>query len=78
MHARHILVATEDEGKALIAEIESDLSDKLAKRGMTARVLGREKRPYSIWLKMQRKNIGFEQLADIMAFRVVVDDIAGC
>ena len=39
----------------------------------TAEVIGREKTPYSIWRKMQRKNISFEQLSDIMAFRVLVD-----
>src|SRR5690606_34890733 len=33
---------------------------------------------YSIWKKMQHKNISFEQLSDIMAFRVIVDDIQGC
>jgi GTP pyrophosphokinase len=35
-------------------------------------VTGREKSPYSIWEKMQRRNVTFEQLSDIMAFRVVV------
>ena len=39
---------------------------------------GREKSPYSIWRKMQRKNVAFEQLSDVMAFRVLVDDIADC
>ena len=34
---------------------------------------GREKTAYSIWRKMQRKNVAFEQLSDIMAFRVMVD-----
>ena len=46
--------------------------------GSTAQVSGREKTPYSIWRKMQRKNVGFEQLADIMAFRVVVGTIEDC
>ena len=43
-----------------------------------ATVNGREKAPYSIWIKMQRKNIAFEQLSDIMAFRVIVDSIEQC
>jgi len=50
----------------------------LAEAGIDAEVVGREKRPYSIWRKMQRKNVTFEQLSDIVAFRVVVADIAGC
>src|SRR5205085_2855039 len=41
-------------------------------------ISGREKSPYSIWRKMQRKNVSFEQLADVMAFRVLVDGIGEC
>ena len=43
-----------------------------------AEIIGREKKPYSIWKKMEMKNVSFEQLADIIAFRIVVDDISGC
>jgi GTP pyrophosphokinase len=43
-----------------------------------AQVSGREKTPYSIWRKMQQKNVSFEQLADIMAFRIIVADVAEC
>jgi len=41
-------------------------------------VSGREKSPYSIWEKMQRRNVAFEQLSDIMAFRLVVDSREDC
>jgi GTP pyrophosphokinase len=41
-------------------------------------VEGREKKPYSIWRKMQKKDIGFEQLSDIMAFRIIVDTVEQC
>jgi GTP pyrophosphokinase len=41
-------------------------------------VTGREKSPYSIWLKMHEKKVEFEQLSDIMAFRVIVPDKAAC
>ena len=41
-------------------------------------VSGREKSPYSIWRKMQQKNIEFGRLSDIMAFRMVVDNEADC
>ncbi len=67
-----------EKNKALIVEIETDLRDKLTKRGMTARVLGREKRPYSIFRKMERKAVSFEQLSDLVGFRVVVDSIEDC
>ena len=45
---------------------------------MSVEVSGREKKPYSIWLKMQRQNVEFAQLSDIMAFRVVVKDLSDC
>jgi len=56
----------------------NELKEVLAKAGVTAQVSGREKTPYSIWVKMQNKNITFEQLSDIMAFRIAVDSIDQC
>src|SRR5215831_6944025 len=52
--------------------------EELAFAGLDAQVSGREKTPYSIWRKMQTKNVSFEQLADIMAFRIIVADVAQC
>ncbi|TVQ34177.1 MAG: bifunctional (p)ppGpp synthetase/guanosine-3',5'-bis(diphosphate) 3'-pyrophosphohydrolase [Geminicoccaceae bacterium] len=62
----------------LIERIIQGLKKVLAGQGVTATVYGREKSPISIWHKMERKNVDFEQLADIMAFRVMVDDVATC
>jgi RelA/SpoT family (p)ppGpp synthetase len=62
----------------LIAEIEQQLTRKLAESGTTATVTGRRKRPYSIWRKMERKSVGFEQLSDIFGFRVIVTTIREC
>jgi GTP diphosphokinase / guanosine-3',5'-bis(diphosphate) 3'-diphosphatase len=59
-------------------EIEQQLTKKLADRGIAAEVSGRRKRVYSIWRKMERKAVGFEQLSDILGFRVVVGNIAEC
>src|SRR3984885_2735662 len=61
-----------------ITEIEQQLTKKLADRGIGAEVSGRRKRAYSIWRKMERKAVGFEQLSDIFGFRVVVGDVAEC
>ncbi len=58
----------------IIAQLEQDMKDN----GIKATISGREKTPYSIWRKMQQKNASFEQLSDIMAFRICVDDIATC
>ena len=66
------LNALADRHSHLIAEIEQQLTRKLAESGTTAIVTGRRKRPYSIWRKMERKSVGFEQLSDIFGFRVVV------
>ncbi|WP_374304800.1 bifunctional (p)ppGpp synthetase/guanosine-3',5'-bis(diphosphate) 3'-pyrophosphohydrolase [Ferrovibrio sp.] len=66
------------EGGSLVDRIADRLKRTLAENGIDAWVSGREKRPFSIWEKMQRKNIAFEQLSDIMAFRIVVRDLAAC
>ena len=64
--------------RGLIQSIESDLKARLASTGIDAEVMGREKRPYAIFQKMQRKSISFEQLSDIYGFRVIVSDIPTC
>jgi len=63
---------------AWISEIEQQLTKKLADRGIAAEVSGRRKRVYSIWRKMERKAVGFEQLSDILGFRVVVGTLPEC
>src|SRR5258708_12521530 len=45
---------------------------------MGGRVYGRRKQPFSIWTKMERKSVGFEQLSDIYGFRVVMPDVEAC
>ena len=65
-------------GGDLVARITGQLSGTIAAGDIEAQVTGREKRPYSIWRKMERKNISFEQLSDVMAFRVTVDREADC
>jgi len=67
-----------EQGGDLISRILEELRKILTDAGVDAAVSGREKTPYSIWQKMQRKNVGFEQLSDIMAFRVAVDGVEDC
>ena len=62
----------------LVPKIIEQLQKDMEKNGIKAVVSGREKTPYSIWRKMQQKNASFEQLSDIMAFRIIVDDVATC
>ena len=72
------LDALADRNRNLIGEIETQLSVNLANYGLVAEVSGRRKRPFSIWTKMERKSVGFEQLSDIFGFRVVLADIESC
>ncbi len=67
------------QGADLIEEIRADMMRVLAADGVPqAEVSGREKSPVSIWLKMKEKKVEFEQLSDIMAFRVLVPDKTAC
>jgi RelA/SpoT family (p)ppGpp synthetase len=61
-----------------IASIQADLKNRLSGRGIEAAIRGRQKRPYSIFSKMQRKSVGFEQLSDIFGFRVLVEGEEDC
>ncbi|SLN77079.1 RelA/SpoT family protein [Oceanibacterium hippocampi] len=67
-----------EEGADVVSRISQQLTETLARYGVKAIVNGREKRPFSIWRKMERKNVSFEQLSDIIAFRVIVANIAEC
>jgi len=72
------LDALTERNRNLISEIESQLDKNFRKNGLTARVYGRRKKPFSIWNKMERKSVGFEQLSDIFGFRVVMSDLESC
>ena len=63
---------------ANVHRITGALESLLRGKGLAARVTGREKRPYSIWRKMAARQMSFEQLSDVMAFRVIVDDETDC
>src|SRR6266851_4350418 len=65
----------EAKNAGLVAEIEQQLTGKLSDRGIAAEVSGRRKRAYSIWRKMERKTVRFEQLSDIFGFRVIAKTV---
>jgi guanosine-3',5'-bis(diphosphate) 3'-pyrophosphohydrolase len=67
-------------GGDVIRKAEEDIRAALADSGIPGviKVYGREKSPCSIWRKMERKHISFEQLADIIAYRILVTDEAAC
>jgi GTP pyrophosphokinase len=66
------------QGHDLSERVIGELRQRLTEEGISATVSGRMKSPYSVWRKMQRKNVTFEQLSDIMAFRVVVGSLGDC
>jgi len=67
-----------EQGGGLIDRILTQLNEIMGENGVEAEVAGREKSPFSIWRKMQMKNVAFEQLSDIMAFRVTVASVEDC
>lgn len=61
-----------------VSSVSGSLSEKLNEAGIDCRVFGREKRPYSIWRKLDKKGVSFDEIADIYAFRILVDDPFDC
>ena len=67
------------QGADVIEEVRTELARVCRDNGIDrVEVSGREKSPVSIWEKMQRRNVQFEQLSDIMAFRIVVPTREAC
>ena len=66
------------ESGSILTEIESALRQALEEHGIHAEVKGREKKPYSIYRKMQRKHLSLDQLADIFGFRVLLNTADEC
>ena len=67
-----------EQGGDLVSRIGLGLQLYLADNGLEAEVIGRQKHPFSIWKKMAERHISFEQLSDVMAFRIIVDDVGDC
>ena len=64
--------------QGVLVEIEQTLSALFAKHGLTAQVKSRQKKPWSVFRKMEAKALSFEQLSDIFGFRVLVDTVEDC
>ncbi|UQA56042.1 RelA/SpoT family protein [Polyangium aurulentum] len=72
-----VLVSKKERDK-YIAEVSKILAAKLAEQGFAADVTGRAKHFYSIWRKMQAQQCDFDQVYDVIAFRVLVETVADC
>ena len=58
--------------------ISFQFSDILNQHQLNAQIIGREKTPFSIWRKLQKKRISLEEISDIIGFRIIVDEVEDC
>ncbi len=65
-------------GDSAVENIIYELSQLITDSGIDCKVEGRKKSASSIWRKMKNKHVGFEQLSDIIAFRIVLENIEDC
>ncbi len=72
------LAELRQKNEGLVEDIRSALDAMLTESEIAGEISGREKKPFSIWSKMQNRQIGLEQLSDIYAFRVIVDSVDDC
>ncbi|HUZ47645.1 MAG TPA: bifunctional (p)ppGpp synthetase/guanosine-3',5'-bis(diphosphate) 3'-pyrophosphohydrolase [Terriglobia bacterium] len=61
-----------------LAEVRSLVQAKMEEHSIPARIEGRIKRLYSIWQKLQRQHIAIEQVYDLLAIRIITDDVKNC
>ena len=71
-------ITMQKESGDVIQKITGDMRHELEKAGVEADVFGRAKKPYSVWRKMQEKEIPFSRLSDIYGFRVITDSEEDC
>ena len=66
------------EREGYIATVIASIREELGRAGVAAEVVGRPKHIYSIWRKMHRKNLAFDQVFDVRAVRIITASIADC
>ncbi len=65
-------------GADVLRKLTTQIREQLELAGIKADVSGRAKHPYSIWRKMQERHVSFEQLTDIVAFRILTESTEDC
>ena len=75
---RRFVRLRQEHGVLVIPQLADQIRAELEKAGVAAKVFGRQKRPYSIWRKMEKDKVGFENLSDIAGFRVIVEAPQDC
>ncbi len=61
-----------------IKNVSNEFSDVLNQNGLISEIVGREKTPFSIWRKVQKKRVSLEQITDIIGFRIILNNIEDC
>jgi GTP pyrophosphokinase/guanosine-3',5'-bis(diphosphate) 3'-pyrophosphohydrolase len=74
---RRFITLQREAGDA-VSKITADIRAELDRAGIEADVYGRAKKPYSVWRKMQEKDLAFSRLSDIYGFRIITGDVADC
>ncbi|MGA1269504.1 MAG: RelA/SpoT family protein, partial [Gemmobacter sp.] len=74
---RRFITLQRETGDA-VSKITGDIRAELDRAGIEADVYGRAKKPYSVWRKMQEKDLAFSRLSDIYGFRIITADVADC
>lgn len=67
-----------DRNRTVIGSIETSLAALFAKHNLNVKVKSRQKKPWSVFKKMEAKALSFDQLSDLFGFRVVVDNVEDC
>ena len=64
--------------KDIFENLSSEFNQLLIENNINSKIYGREKTPFSIWRKVQKKRVSLEQITDIIGFRIIVDDTDDC
>jgi len=75
---RRLLAERRSQREEYINKVIQLLGCRLQEEGITAEITGRPKHIYSIYRKMQRKDVSFDQIYDVNAVRIIVDDVRDC
>ncbi|QDY68188.1 RelA/SpoT family protein [Qingshengfaniella alkalisoli] len=71
-------VKLQGEAGDVIGRIKDDIEREMGSEDIPCEVIGRAKKPYSIWRKMEQKDVGFSRLSDIYGFRIITETHMDC
>ncbi len=74
----HEIETTRQATEGFLAKIKQIVEEKLKENSIPARVEARMKRPYSVYLKLQKQRIGIDQVYDLLALRIITDSVKNC